>query len=259
MAWSPTDEICLELPPIPSIDDICLPGGFCLSHVWNGIDQIPHLADVPLQFFGQIGPALAPLAPVFDIIDFALAIFKCVQGTIDAITELNPVKIIECIPDLAKYIDKLLALIPQLSVPRMVKKAIEAMALLLRALASDFEYVKTTIQRIIDLIDRAADLNDVNLNSILACAQKTVTDQSLSTAEALKGIGRIILLLNIFIGLIGGEPIPCFGTLIEDNITDGLDVIIATLTALAEVLETLAALIPDPILELTLALGAERC
>lgn len=257
--WNPDDIPCLAMPEIPGVDDICFPGGFCLSHIWNGIAQIPHAADIPLQFFSQIGPAMAPLKPIFDIIDFALAIFKCVEGTVDAITELDPTKIIECIPNLAEIIDKLLALIPQLSIPRMIIETLKAFALLLRGLASDFEYVQSQIQRIADLIDRAADLNDVSLAEILACSQRSLEDNVFSTAEALEGIGRIILLMNIFIGLIGGEEIPCFGSLISDNLAEGLDYIILALTTLAQVLEELADAIPDPILELTIALGDQKC
>jgi len=259
MVWSPDDIPCLALPEIPSIDEICFPGGFCLSHIWDGIEKIPHAADVPLQFFSQIGPALAPLKPIFDIIDFALAIFKCVEGGVDAITELDPTKIIECIPNLAEILDKLLAMIPQLSIPRMIKKTLEAFAQLLEGIAADLLYIQSQVQRIADLIDRAADLNDVSLNAILACSQRTVDDGVLSTAEALKGIGRIILLLNIFIGLIGGEEIPCFGQLVSDNLAEGLDAIIEIILTLAQVLREIADAIIDPVLELTLALGKQRC
>ena len=44
--------------------------------------------------FGQLNSALAPLQPVFNIIEAILAIFKCIC----AIATLNPVRIIRCIP-----------------------------------------------------------------------------------------------------------------------------------------------------------------
>ncbi|MEN6369230.1 MAG: hypothetical protein ABFD77_05980, partial [Thermotogota bacterium] len=150
-------------------------------------------------------------------------------------------------------------LIPQLSIPKMVIAIIKNLAALIRAIAADLLYLQSQLQRIADMIDRAADLNDVKMNGFLVCAQETVEGSVMSTAEALKGIGRVILLVNIFIGLFGGELIPCFGSLISDNLAEGLDVIIDLLTTLADILQELAEAIPDPDYALTLALGEQRC
>lgn len=255
----PPDDLCFDLPELPGVEDICFPGGFCLSHVWDGINQIPHAADVSLDFFSQIGPAMAPLAPLFNVLDTVLAVYRCVQAIPDTITSLDPTELLNCLPALAELIDQLLKLIPQVSIPKMVIAAIRNMAYLIRAVATDLLYIQNQLQRIADMIDRAADLNDVKMNGFLVCAQQTVEDSVMSTAEALKGIGRIILLLNIFIGLFGGDEIPCFGQLVGDNIGDGLDVVIDLLLALADVLDELADAIPDPDLALTLALGDLRC
>jgi len=258
MAFPPAD-LCFDLPEIPDLEDICFPGGFCLSYIWDAIDQIPHLADISLDFFSQIGPAMAPLQPFFNLLDTVLAIFRCVQAIPKVITELDPSELLNCIPALAELIDQILKLIPQLSIPKMIIAAIKNLAALLRAIAADFLYLQSQLQRIADMIDRAADLNDVKLNGFLVCAQDTVEGSVMSTAEALKGIGRIILLINILIGLFGGEEIPCFGTLISDNLAEGFDVIVDLLTGLADVLEMIADAIPDPDLVLTLALGDMRC
>jgi hypothetical protein len=258
MAWPP-DDLCFELPEIPTIDDICFPGGFCLSYIWGAIDKIPHMSDISLDFFSQIGPALAPLKPLFDILDTVLAIFRCVKAIPKVITELDPTELLNCFPALAKLIDQLLKLIPQLSIPKMVKAIIKNLAKLLRAVASDLRYIQSQLQRIADMIDRAANLNDVKLNGFLVCAQGTANDAAMSTAEALKGIGRIVLLVNILIGLFGGPEIPCFGSLISDNIAEGFDVLVELLTALAEILDDIANSIPDPDLVLTLALGDIKC
>jgi hypothetical protein len=258
LGWPPA-ELCAVIESIEGLDDICFPGGFCLSHVWDGVNKIPHLADMPLDFFSQIGPALAPLKPLFDVLDTALAIFRCVKAVPDAITNLDPSELFQCIPDLAKLIDKLLSMIPQLSVPKLIRAVIRNLAKLLRAIAADLRYLQSQLQRIADMIDRAAQLNDVKLTGFLSCAQNTIEQQTMSTAEALKGIGRLVLLINIFIAMIGGEELPCFGSLMSDNLADGFDAVIDLLTALATVLDEIAAAIPDPDYLLTLALGDQRC
>ncbi len=256
--WDIGDSLlCADMPPFLTMNDICFPGGFCLSHVLTSIQSVPSMSEVPLQFMSQLGPAMSFMAPVFNIIDAALAIFKCVEAIPKAIGTLNPGKIIECVPNLVEKINQLLNMIPQLSLPRLVKEIIRAMADLLRGLAYDLRYIQTRIINMAKAIDRAADLNDVNLSDYIVCAQKNNDDALLTTAEALKGIGRIILLINIFIGLFGGPEIPCFGELLDD--AELLEPVIETLFALAELLDKIAASIPDPQWAITKALGEQRC
>jgi hypothetical protein len=97
------------------------------------------------------------------------------------------------------------------------------------------------------------------MNGFLVCAQADVNSVVLSTSQALQGIGRIILLLNIFMAMIGAQEIPCFGSLIEDNLGSGFDFVIEALGAIAEVLNDMSNAIPDPDMILTLALGEQRC
>lgn len=255
----PPDDFCLEIPKVPSVDDICFPGGFCLSYVWDGIGKIPTGADIAIDFFSQIGPAMAPMKPFFDMLDTVLQIFKCLQAIPDAIMSLDPGKILECFPALAKLIDQLLKLMPQLSIPKMIRSILKNLAFLLRSIASEFRHIEKQLQKIARGIDRAASLNDVKMNGFMVCAQNDLNESVLSTSAALKGIGRIILLVNIFIGLIGAEPIPCFGSLIESNIDDGFDVVIDLLMTLADLLETMASVIPDPDAALAKALGGQEC
>lgn len=255
----PPEELCIALPDVPALEDICFPGGFCLSYIWDAIDKIPHMADVSLDFFSQIGPAMAPLAPFFSLLDTVLAVYRCIQAIPDAITSLDPSELLKCVPALAELIDKILKLIPQMSIPKMIIAILKNMAYLIRAVASDLLYIQSQLQKIADMIDRASNLNDVKMNGFLVCAQATIEGSVMSTAEALKGIGRMILLVNIFIGLFGGEEIPCFGSLVSDNLADGLDVVIDLLLTLADILQEIAEAIPDPDLALTLAMGEQRC
>lgn len=257
--WDPTGGVvCAALANVGSLDDLCFPGGFCLSHVWQGIDQVPHLADMWLQFYSQIGPAMAFMKPFFTAVDTVLAVFRCVQAVPDAITNLDPTELFQCMPELVEKVNELLSMLPYLSIPRMVKALIHGLAGLLRGIASDLSYIKQQLQRIADAIDEAADLNDVTWSGLLSCAEQTVEDMQLSTAEALKGIGRIILLTNILLSLLSGAPeVPCFGTLMED--VGVIDDLIGLLTDLANLLDALADKIPDPQVAITLLLGDQRC
>jgi hypothetical protein len=257
MAFPPTD-LCLTLPTVPTLDKICLPGGVCLDYIWDAIGKIPGAADVSLDFFSQIGPAMTPLLPFFNILDVVVQLFNCLQAIPDAITKLDPSELLQCIPALAELVDQLLKLIPQLSLPKMIKAILTNMALLLESVAADVRYLESQLQRCADMIDRASDLNDHVLNGFIVCAQADIRGTLSATAQALRGIGSIVLILNILLGLFGGPEIPCFSD-IFDNLDVGFDAIVDLLAGVAGVLRDIAAAIPDPDFALTLALGDQRC
>jgi hypothetical protein len=258
VSWNPAG-MCLEFTIPAPPEDICFPGGFCLSYIQKSISEIPDMTDMIMDFLGQLGPAMAPLAPFFNVLDVVLQIFKCIKAIPDCITQLDPSGLIQCVPDLAEKIDKLMGLIPYLSIPKMVRALIRTIAALLRGIATDLQHLERELKKVIDAIEDAADLHDVNLDGILVCSQNHLNDSMSAMAQALKAIGRIILLINIFIGLFGGEEIPCFGSLLEDNIGKGFDKIIELLLAMADMLDNIADMIVDPDWALTLALGEARC
>lgn len=257
MAFPPTD-LCLTLPTVPTLDKICLPGGVCLDYIWDAIGKIPGAADVSLDFFSQIGPAMTPLLPFFNILDVVVQLFNCLQAIPDAITKLDPSELLQCIPALAELVDQLLKLIPQLSLPKMIKAILVNMALLLESVAADVRYLESQLQRCADMIDRASDLNDHVLNGFIVCAQADIRGTLSATAQALRGIGSIVLILNILLGLFGGPEIPCFSD-IFDNLDVGFDAIVDLLAGVAGVLRDIAAAIIDPDFALTLALGEQSC
>ena len=246
-----------DLSDLP--EKICLPGGVCLDYVWDQINKIPTSADMAVDFFSQIGPAMAPLQPIFNLLDTVLAIFRCVKAIPDAITKLDPTELLKCLPGLAQAIDQVLKLIPQLSIPKMIIAILRNLASLLRGIAADFLYLQSQLQRIADMIDRASEWNNYRLNGFLVCAQDNLSTTVSATAAALAGVGSIVLAANLLLGLFGGPEIPCFGDLISGNISQGFDVVVELLTGMAELLDIIADTLPDPDMVLTLALGEQRC
>lgn len=258
MAFPPSD-LCIQLPEIPSLERVCLPGGVCFDYTWSQAGTVPNIADMAVDYIAKLGPAMAPLQPFFQMLDVVIQIFKCLKAIPDAITTLNPTDLLECIPTLAELIDQLLSLIPQVSVPKMVIAAIKNVSALLRGVATEFIDIQRANLRIAEAIDRAASLGDVQMSGFLVCAQGTVEKSAESLAAALQGIGQFILLINLFMSLFGGPEIPCFGSLVSDNLNVGLDVVIDLLLSMADILDDIANAIPDPDLAFSLVLGDAQC
>jgi hypothetical protein len=116
-------ELCIEIPEIPDPFAIPLPGGI-------------ELEDVNLMT--MIQPALTPLVPLFDIIDTIVAIFNCIKAIPDMLgPPPDPTVLTACLPDLAKKLNKLLNMMPQVALPRLIKRCLKlAIQTLLRCARS---------------------------------------------------------------------------------------------------------------------------
>lgn len=102
-------ELCLELPEIPDPFELTLPGGITIERI--------NLLEV-------IQPILAPLMPLFEIVDTIVAIFNCVKALPDSLgPPPDPTVLAACIPELGEKIAQLLKLLPQLSLPLLLKQS----------------------------------------------------------------------------------------------------------------------------------------
>src|SRR5678815_2803995 len=127
-------SICVELTVQPHSLSVTFPGGASLDAELPDVG-VPDPMELSKQLLAQANAALAPLGPVFNLIDVALALFNAVKTIPDAISHLDPSKISDALPDLAEKAGKLAPLVPQLSVPLMVVGLIDTLLAFLGGLA----------------------------------------------------------------------------------------------------------------------------
>lgn len=196
------------IPSIATADGLCitLPGGteICAS--------VPSSVPIPqtqlvATLLGQLNTALAPLQPVFNIIDAVIAVFDCIK----AVATLNPAKIAECIPNLAEAVEALIKLIPQLSVPLMIVDFIKAMIAFLQGFIEDLVSMVEYQTRITLATNRAAKY-DVDLALILDCASKNLDIELAHKGKQVAPIEQVINLINAFLSLLGLPCIPSFSS-----------------------------------------------
>lgn len=182
---------CPSIPPLPDPLEITLPGGVTLAHI--------NLLDI-------IQPALAPLVPLFNIVDTVVTIFNCLKAVPEVIT--NPSGIVECLGDLGKAVGKLLRLIPQLSVPLMIIGLIDMLTATLKQARSQFVHLNSQAEQITEAVDKAKNLNDATLMAVAQCAEANVAQEAANVGKQLESLGQLLGLINLFTGLIGGPEIP---------------------------------------------------
>jgi hypothetical protein len=218
------DFICRVLDEIADPFAIPLPGGI-------------EIEDIDL--LKVIQPALTPLVPLFNIIDTVVALFNCIKAIPDAIAGLDPTVLAACIPELAEKLDKLLNMVPQVSLPRLVKRLLLLILDNLERVRIKLLHLQRQMTRILKVVDRATNLDDAGLAAIAVCAQSNVAQEGRNVGKNLASLGRLFGLINLFMGLFGGPQIPDLASLAGhplDLIIEPLDALINALGAVSDTL-----------------------
>lgn len=186
--------ICLEIPEFPDPFAITLPGGI-------------EIEDINLMKIIQ--PALTPLVPFFDMIDTIVAIYNCVKAIPDALgPPPDPTVFATCLPDLAKALNKLLNMLPQVALPRLIRRCLTLAIETLRTVRSQLMHLQAQMLQILGMIDRAKNLDDAGLMAICQCAQANVAQEAANVGKSLAALGKLLGLINLFMGIIGGPQVP---------------------------------------------------
>lgn len=105
---------CVQYGDPPPSHSITFPGGIVLQSppIFRPHDRLVELEGL----FAALSPAMAGMGPVFTIIEVVGAIVDMVK----AIATLNPVEIANAAVAFAQAVDKLLGIIPQVSLPLFI-------------------------------------------------------------------------------------------------------------------------------------------
>ncbi|MDJ0766812.1 MAG: hypothetical protein QNJ97_27815 [Myxococcota bacterium] len=212
-----TLPICRHLDEIPDALRITLPGGIEIERI---------------NLLEMIDPLLAPLMPVFNIIDTIVAIMNCIKAIPDVITD--PTAIGACLKELGEKIAQLLKLLPQLSLPLLLLQLIDLLIGTLNQAKNEIEYLQNQVVRITQAIDRAKELDDPNLMSLAQCAQQNIAQEAANVGKSLTSLGKLIGLINLFMSMVGGPEIPDMSDLSGkplDKMIEPLDALLTTLQA----------------------------
>lgn len=217
---------------------ISLPGGAEVCFTPPSIIPMTGLEQM-LALLGQLNSALAPLQPIFNIIDAVVAVYNCIE----AISTLDPTEILNCIPDLAEKIQKLLMLLPQFALPFTILDIIDTLISLLEGYHHQLSSMSDYIDRILAAELAAAEPGNISIGLFVSCANADVDAFFKSLNESTKPVNRLIGLVNFFLDLIGVPfCIPPLGAFEAPF----LDEILALLQQLIDLLRLLRGLIQIP-------------
>jgi BMFP domain-containing protein YqiC len=214
------DLPCPELPALPDPRTLLLPGGVAIEH---------------LRLAEFVQPALTPLVPLFELVDTIAALFQVVKAIPDALSmPPNPTKIAAALPGLGEKVSKLMRLVPQLSLPSTVAGLLDLVIDVLVKARSELLHLQGQLRQLEAAVDRAAQLDDPALMHILDCSKGNIEQQAANVGKSLASMGRLIGLLNMFLGMIGQPGVPDLSGLSTrplDEVIEPLDALVETLRA----------------------------
>lgn len=218
---------CVPLQPATA-NCVRMPGGGMLCvQVDVRTGDIAKISEAALA---QLNAALMPFQPIFNIIDTVKMVVDCLTAIPKAITSFDPTELLNCIPGLVQQLNKLLAMIPQLSIPIMVSDIIDLLISILLGIRQDIGAMLRQLERIAAAATRAAAVGNVQLQVAVTCATENIDVQMANLNESLAPLNRLLGLINAFLKLLG---LPCLPTLSDleasDAALDAIDLIIEAL------------------------------
>lgn len=208
MALPAIDTLCKALDEFPELGlCVTMPGGASICPQVEGLP--PSLMALARSALGQVNAAMAPLTPLFDIIETLVAIKDCVTAIPDALgPPPDPSKLAECVPNLLEKIEKVIALLPPASVLLMIAQLLDVLIAVLQGCVDEL----LAVARLIDRVTRAQELSGrvPGLLAIIDCGTATRDAQMSNIERAIASINPMIDLINTFTQLAGLPEVPSF-------------------------------------------------
>lgn len=215
---------------------IPFPGGVQLC-----ADSLPNPLDGINSLFAKLNSALAPLVPIFTVIEVLICLKNCITAIPDCLMPPSPTPIINCSKQLIKTLDQLLKMIPQLSVPLLVVGVIDALIAFITAYRSAISLLIEREAQIIESQTRAASLGNAQMLVLLECSKSNI-DIEFNNLSA--GMGPVNQLLAIVNGLLDIVGLPCLpGILVPTSLTEEA---LKPLDDAIRILRQIRGLIPIP-------------
>ena len=222
-------DVCVAIPASGDPMSLSLPGGLSITD---------------LNLMKQIQPLLAPLMPLFEIIDVVVALYRCMNAIPKCLgPPPDPTELVKALPALAEKIMKVMELIPQMSLPVTIANLVDLVIAALREVKTKHQGLQDQLIQIEHSVAIAEKLNDPSLTAIITCAQGNVQQEAANVGSGLAALGKLLGIIALFMKMIGGPKIPDLSSIDSAPLAD----VIKPIDELVTVLTDIRKNIPFPV------------
>lgn len=231
---------CVDIEISSQGAKVRLPGGPELSVMTP--QTAPSNIQITKNLLTQANAALAPLAPIFKIIDAVLAVKGFAEAVPDALgPPPDPGALASAIGEVVNKASGLASLVPQLSVPLLAIDTIDAVILALNGIIDQLNAIVIQEAKIAAAEARGSEPGNEAILQITVCANDLNAKVKQGTNEGMKPINSLLRVLQLLMDLIGGPAIPTLDDLPEDSTQA-----IAQLESVVKTLQDVRGAIPVP-------------
>ena len=205
--------ICPSTSGASQDQQIRFPGGLTLQVMVPQI--VPSGLQVTKNLLSQASSALAPLAPLFNLIEAMLAVKDFAEAVPSLLTD--PTALIQAIVNLIEKISALVSLIPQLSVPVLIVDLFDVVIGALNGVIEELEKVVAQEARIQAAVAKAQEAGNEALLDSITCANSINDQVKAGISAGVAPLNPLFGVMNLFLGLIGAPEIPSIDNLPNDS------------------------------------------
>lgn len=202
---------CARPPVVTEMPEIRLPGGPILKALPQSSE--PDDGAVTRALLGQAMTALAPLLPVFKVIDAILALKDFAAAVPEAVTNFDPSGLFSSLQRVASAADALAQLVPALSIPILARDLVAVLARYLGTIETDLASIQEQIQNAARAATEAAQLEAdapagaTALRETESCVLQQAQDRLQAVTAAAGPVASVLQLLGLLTQL-AGMPSP---------------------------------------------------
>lgn len=212
MALPNLATLCADVDTGTNDLQVVLPGGGVVRPFVVSVGAAPTQLELAMTTLGELSPAMAALGPFFTLLDVAIAVKKFADAVPDALgPPPDPASLAEAISELARTVDRVLAIVPQLSVPIMARGVVDTLLRLVDGMVTQLEALAAQQARIDAVAAQAVTITA--LVPVVSCAQDSLDAQCANVAASVEPANALIAVLNALLELAGLDPVPAFSTL----------------------------------------------
>jgi len=185
---------------------IRIPGGMSVS--FSGLDG----SEAYHRAMDQVAALTAPLKAVLDLLTFALGIKRVLEAA--PAIPVDPAEFVSRLREITVNATRLLSLLPQVSVPVLVRDMCAVLIDLIQIIRDEIAAVVAIAERKAE-VEAAVSL-DPNLEAVVVEIEAQETEAKAGLAEMLEPLLLVGEIIDTFLELIGARPLGLSAAGVED-------------------------------------------
>jgi len=187
--------LCQSLEPASAPPSVMVPFLGQLQDFRKSLYQLPDPSEYLLKLLSTLSTVMMPIRQFIEILETVFLIKDCMMSIPNAIMQLSPKPVFDCLKKLLKKLTQLIGYIPPLSYLRSFVDLVGVIVLMLDEIVGMILWLDMQITRYTALVAEALNTGDTALMQIAQCQASEMRMVTLNAVEVMRMVGPLLRLL----------------------------------------------------------------